>query len=105
MLDTWYQPCQPEVVRMTTQAPARPGHDLAARPLAETRGWSAPGIRVLGAGVVLLIAGTVLLIRGINHGAGPAAVRPLPRHDPGARPALGQPVRAAAEGLGPDPQP
>src|SRR5215470_15856886 len=72
MLDTWYQPCQPEVVRMTTQAPARPGHDLAARPLAETRGWSAPGIRVLGTGVVLLIAGTVLLIRGINHGAGPA---------------------------------
>jgi hypothetical protein len=57
---------------MTTQAPVRPGQDLAARPLAETRGWSAPGIRVLGAGVVLLIAGTVLLIRGINHGAGPA---------------------------------
>jgi hypothetical protein len=57
---------------MTTQAPVRPGQDLAARPLAETRGWSAPGIRVLGAGVVLVIAGTVLLIRGINHGAGPA---------------------------------
>ena len=57
---------------MTTQAPVRPGQDLAARPLAETRGWSVPGIRVLGAGVVLLIAGTVLLIRGIKHGAGPA---------------------------------
>ena len=57
---------------MTVQAPARPGHDLATRPLAETRGWSAPGTPVLGAGVVLLVAGTVLLIRGVHHGAGPA---------------------------------
>jgi len=57
---------------MTVQAPARPGHDLATRPLAETRGWSAPGTPVLGAGVVLLVAGIVLLIRGIHHGADPA---------------------------------
>jgi len=57
---------------MTVQAPVRPGQDLAARPLAETRGWSAPGTPVLGAGVVLLVAGIVLLIRGIHHGAGPA---------------------------------
>jgi regulator of protease activity HflC (stomatin/prohibitin superfamily) len=57
---------------MTVQAPARPGHDLATRPLAETRGWSAPGTPVLGAGVVLLVAGIVLLIRGVHHGAGPA---------------------------------
>jgi regulator of protease activity HflC (stomatin/prohibitin superfamily) len=57
---------------MTVQAPVRPGHDLAGRPLAETRGWSAPGTPVLGAGVVLLVAGIVLLIRGVHHGAGPA---------------------------------
>ena len=57
---------------MTVQASVRPGHDLATRPLAETRGWSAPGTPVLGAGVVLLVAGIVLLIRGIHHGAGPA---------------------------------
>ena len=55
---------------MTTQAPVRPGQDLAPRPLAETRGWSAPGTPVLGAGVVLLVAGIVLLIRGIPHVAG-----------------------------------
>jgi SPFH domain / Band 7 family len=57
---------------MTVQAPVRPGQDLAGRPLAETRGWSAPGTPVLGAGVVLLVAGIVLLIRGLRHGAGPA---------------------------------
>jgi regulator of protease activity HflC (stomatin/prohibitin superfamily) len=57
---------------MTVQAPVRLGQDLAARPLAETRGWSAAGTPVLGAGVVLLVAGIVLLIRGIHHGAGPA---------------------------------
>src|SRR5689334_12423295 len=57
---------------MTVQDPPRPGHDLATRPLAETRGWSAPGTPVLGAGVVLLVAGIVLLIRGLHHGAGPA---------------------------------
>jgi len=57
---------------MTVQAPVRPGQDLAGRPLAESRGWSAPGTPVLGAGVVLLVAGIVLLIRGVHHGAGPA---------------------------------
>src|SRR5215471_1201892 len=57
---------------MTTRAPVRPGQDLAPRPVAETRGRSAPGIPVLAAGVVLLVAGIVLLIRGIAHAAGPA---------------------------------
>src|SRR5215472_2817193 len=57
---------------MTTQAPVRPGQDLVPRPVAETRGRSAPGIPVLAAGVVLLVAGIVLLIRGIAHAAGPA---------------------------------
>src|SRR5215471_19384788 len=57
---------------MTTRAPVRPGQDLAPRPVAETRGRSAPGIPVLAAGVVLLVAEVVLLIRGIAHAAGPA---------------------------------
>src|SRR5439155_251630 len=39
-------------------------------PVAESKGWSAPGVPVLGAGVVLLVAGIELLIRGINHAAG-----------------------------------
>src|SRR5262245_41454400 len=72
MLDVWYQPCQPEVVRMAVQAPVRQGHDLAPRPVPESKGWSAPGTPVLGAGVVLLIAGIVLLIRGVQDGAGAA---------------------------------
>src|SRR5215467_307080 len=72
MLDTWYQPCQPEVVRMTAQAPVRPGQELAPRPVAETTGWSAPGVPVLAAGVVLLLAGIWLLIRGIGQAAGAA---------------------------------
>jgi len=57
---------------MTAQASAGPGQELARRPLAETRGWSAPGVPVLSAGVVLLVAGIGLLIRGIQHAAGAA---------------------------------
>ena len=57
---------------MAVQAPVKPGQGLAPRPLAESKGRSAPGVPVLGAGVVLLVAGIVLLIRGIHHGAGGA---------------------------------
>ncbi len=57
---------------MAVQAPVKPGQGLAPRLLAESKGWSAPGVPVLGAGVVLLVAGIVLLIRGIHHGAGAA---------------------------------
>ena len=57
---------------MAVQAPVKPGQGLAPRPLAESKGWSAPGVPVLGAGVVLLVAGIVLLIRGIHHDAGAA---------------------------------
>jgi regulator of protease activity HflC (stomatin/prohibitin superfamily) len=57
---------------MTAQAPVRPGQELAPRPVAETRGWSAPGVPVLAAGVVLLLAGIWLLIRGIGQTAGAA---------------------------------
>jgi regulator of protease activity HflC (stomatin/prohibitin superfamily) len=57
---------------MTAQAPVRPGQGLAPRPMAETTGWSAPGVPVLAAGVVLLLAGIWLLIRGIGQAAGAA---------------------------------
>jgi SPFH domain / Band 7 family len=57
---------------MAVQAPVKPGQALAPRPVAESKGWSAPGVPVLGAGVVLLVAGIELLIRGINHAAGTA---------------------------------
>jgi regulator of protease activity HflC (stomatin/prohibitin superfamily) len=57
---------------MAVQAPVKPGHGLAPRPVAESNGWSAPGVPVLAAGVVLLVAGIELLIRGINHAAGTA---------------------------------
>ncbi len=57
---------------MAVQAPVKPGQGPPPRPLAETKGRSAPGVPVLGAGVVLLVAGIVLLIRGIHHGAGAA---------------------------------
>jgi SPFH domain / Band 7 family len=57
---------------MTAQAAVRPGQDLAQRPVAESKGWSAPGVPVLGAGVVLLLAGIWLLIRGIGQAAGAA---------------------------------
>ena len=57
---------------MAVEAPVKPGQGLAPRPVAESKGWSAPGVPVLGAGVVLLVAGIVLLIRGIHHAAGAA---------------------------------
>jgi regulator of protease activity HflC (stomatin/prohibitin superfamily) len=50
---------------MAAQASLRTGQELAPRPVAEGRGWSAPGVPVLAAGVVLLVAGIVLLIRGM----------------------------------------
>jgi regulator of protease activity HflC (stomatin/prohibitin superfamily) len=57
---------------MAVQAPVKPGQGLAPRPVAESKGWSAPGVPVLAAGVVLLVAGIELLVRGINHAAGTA---------------------------------
>jgi hypothetical protein len=57
---------------MAVQAPVKPGQGLAPRPVADSKGWSAPGVPVLAAGVVLLVAGIELLIRGINHAAGTA---------------------------------
>jgi hypothetical protein len=62
---------------MAVQAPVKPAQGLAPRTLVESKGWSAPGVPVLGAGMVLLVAGIVLLIRGIHHGAGAAHTIPL----------------------------
>ena len=50
---------------------------LGSRQLAESQGWSAPGIRVLVAGIVMLLAGVVLLALGVSLGpnaAGPIAL-------------------------------
>jgi len=45
--------------------------------MAENRGWSAPGVRVMVAGIVMLLAGIVLLALGVSLGAsapGPIAL-------------------------------
>ncbi|HEX3313135.1 MAG TPA: SPFH domain-containing protein [Streptosporangiaceae bacterium] len=45
--------------------------------MAESRGWSAPGVRVLVSGIVMLLAGVVLLALGVSLGpnaAGPIAL-------------------------------
>jgi regulator of protease activity HflC (stomatin/prohibitin superfamily) len=52
---------------MSVQVPAEPG----SSPVAETKGWSVPGIPVLVAGVVLVLVGAGVLAGGAagNHGA------------------------------------
>jgi regulator of protease activity HflC (stomatin/prohibitin superfamily) len=47
---------------MTAEAPVSPGPGLAPRPVAESQAWSAPGVRVLVAGVVTALAGIALLV-------------------------------------------
>jgi regulator of protease activity HflC (stomatin/prohibitin superfamily) len=77
MIGTRYQSRQPEVVAMGVEVPARAGQVTGSRQLAESQGWSAPGVRVLVAGIVMLLAGVVLLALGISLGpnaAGPIAL-------------------------------
>jgi regulator of protease activity HflC (stomatin/prohibitin superfamily) len=67
---------------MSADVPAGAGRvpgsrQLGSRQLAESQGWSAPGVRVLVAGIVMLLAGVVLLVLGISLGpnaAGPIAL-------------------------------
>jgi regulator of protease activity HflC (stomatin/prohibitin superfamily) len=61
---------------MSTQAPVSPGQELAARQVAESEAWSAPGVRVLVLGVAALLAGIALLVLGIiwSPGAGPTTL-------------------------------
>ena len=62
---------------MSVEAPAGAGLQPDSVPIAESMGWSAPGVRVLVAGVVMLLAGVVLLVLGVSLGpnaAGPIAL-------------------------------
>ena len=66
--------------------------------------------KVLGVVAVVLLIGGLLAFHGLTPVvAGEARVVQLfgsyQRHHPGSRPALGQPVRPAAEGVDPAPQP
>src|SRR6185437_12479375 len=61
---------QPEVVAMSVKAPTGAGRQPDSVPIAESMGWSAPGVRVLVAGVVMLALGVSL---GPNA-AGPIAL-------------------------------
>jgi len=62
---------------MSVEVPAGAGQEHASRPMAERQGWSAPGVRVMVAGIGMLLAGIVLLALGISLGpstAGPIAL-------------------------------
>jgi regulator of protease activity HflC (stomatin/prohibitin superfamily) len=61
---------------MSTQAPVSPGQELAARQVAESEAWSAPGVRILVLGIAALLAGIALLVLGIiwSPGAGPTTL-------------------------------
>ena len=62
---------------MSVEALSRAGQQPDSVPIAESRGWSAPGVRVLVSGIVMLLAGVVLLALGVSLGpnaAGPIAL-------------------------------
>jgi len=62
---------------MSVEAPAGAGQQPGSVQIAEGKGWSAPGVRILVTGVVLLLAAIVLLALGISLGpnaAGPIAL-------------------------------
>jgi hypothetical protein len=44
---------QPEVVAMSVEVPAGAGQPPESPQMAESKGWSAPGVRILVTGVVL----------------------------------------------------
>jgi hypothetical protein len=56
MIGKWYLACQPEVVAMSVEVPAGAGQLPVSVQIAEREGWSAPGVRVLVAGIVMLLA-------------------------------------------------
>ena len=62
---------------MSVEVPAGAGQRPDSVQIAESEGWSAPGVRVLVTGVVMLLAGIVLLVLGVSLGpnaAGPIAL-------------------------------
>jgi hypothetical protein len=77
MIGTWYLARQPEVVAMSMEVPAGAGQRPDSVQIAESEGWSAPGVRVMVTGIVLLLAGIVPLALGVSLGpnaAGPIAL-------------------------------
>jgi hypothetical protein len=77
MIGTWYLARQPEVAAMSMEVPAGAGQRPDSVQIAESEGWSAPGVRVMVTGIVLLLAGIVLLALGVSLGpnaAGPIAL-------------------------------
>jgi regulator of protease activity HflC (stomatin/prohibitin superfamily) len=57
---------------VSVQVPARPGQELASRQITESGAWSAPGVRVLVAGIVMLLAAIGLFVLGFALGPGGA---------------------------------
>ena len=57
---------------MSVQVSAGPGQELASRQIAESGAWSAPGVRVLVAGIVMLLAAIGLFALGFALGPGGA---------------------------------
>ena len=57
---------------MSVEALSRAGQQPDSVPIAESAGWSAPGVQVLVTGVVLVLAAIVLLVLGISMGANSA---------------------------------
>jgi hypothetical protein len=65
------------VVAVSVQVPARPGQELASRQITETEAWSRPGVRVLVAGIAMLLIAIGLFVLGFAEGpggAGPATL-------------------------------
>ena len=60
---------------MSVDVPAGAGQEPVSRQMAERQGWSAPGVRVMGAGIAMLLAGIVLLALGVS--LGPSAAGPI----------------------------
>jgi regulator of protease activity HflC (stomatin/prohibitin superfamily) len=60
------------VVAVSVQVPARPGQEPATRQITETAAWSAPGVRVLVAGVAMLLVAIGLFVLGFATGPGGA---------------------------------
>ena len=62
---------------MSMEVPAGAGQRPDSVQIAESEGWSAPGVRVMVTGIVMLLAGIVLLALGVSLGpnaAGPIAL-------------------------------
>ena len=59
---------------MTLQEPAGEGVAAAARRVTEREAWSAPGVRILVGGVVIVLVGAGLLALGLTAGGGAGAI-------------------------------